>query len=452
VGENMYRSNEKSILVKTKAVHYDRFGRGVIQVGKYDYSVFNLIPEEEATIKVQGEQGKVQTLISKSDLRVIPPCRVYDSCGSCQLQHLHYKEQLNFKANYVKETFEANEISITLEPIIAMDKPYRYRNKNQFSYGFDKAGNIITGLFEEHSHKLVLVNDCLIQDQVTNELFHSIKDIMQEMKIYPFKEDVKKGIIRYVLIKRGFKTDQTLVTIVTSVESFPGKNEFFKAIIKKNPHISTLVQNINSRKTSVILGDIEKVIYGKGYIEDTLLNLTFQISSKSFYQINPVQTEKLYQKVIEYASLTGSETVIDTYSGIGTIGLVLAKYAKQVYCVELNKDAHYDAIRNAKYNKIQNVQCFNQDATQFMISLSREKVSIDVVIMDPTRNGSTPEFINAVAILKPKKVVYVSCEPSTQARDIRLLIDKGYVIQKAVPVDMFPQTYHVESIVLLHKK
>jgi 23S rRNA (uracil1939-C5)-methyltransferase len=437
---------------QVKSTGYDEYGRGIVSINKKSIGVSNLIPGEEALIFLSGMNGRVESIITKSPKRVQPPCLVYHKCGSCQLQHLSYEEQLRFKEQYVINSFRSYGMDVTIHPIVQMKHPFRYRNKNQFGYGYDKSGKVMTGLYEEHSHQLVPVKDCLIQDELTNQLFLSIQDNMQQMKISPYQEDAKRGHIRYVLIKRAFVTNQTLVTIVTSVESFPGKNEFFKAILKKNPMINTLVQNINSRQTSVVLGDVEKTVYGKGYIEDVLCGLTFQISSKSFYQINPVQTEKMYQLVKEYAKLTGNEVIVDTYSGIGTIGLTLAKDAKQIYCVELNKDAHYDGIKNAKANQIKNVQFFNQDATQFMIGLSREKVSIDIVIMDPTRSGSTPEFIQALKQLKPKKVIYVSCEPSTQARDIKEMLNIGYVINQITPVDMFPQTYHVESIVLLSLK
>ncbi|HOI47195.1 MAG TPA: 23S rRNA (uracil(1939)-C(5))-methyltransferase RlmD [Bacilli bacterium] len=437
---------------QVKATTYDEFGRGQVIVNKKTYGVSGMIPGEVGDISILGDYAKVLTIETKSKARVTPPCKVYDRCGSCQLQHIHYQEQLKFKTQYVIDCFANYDIAIKPKPIIGMNEPFQYRNKNQFGYGYDKSGNIITGLYEENTHKLVPVKDCLIQDQLTNELFGSVQELMTKMRIQPFQEDKRIGIVRYVLVKRAFQTNQTLVTVVTGVENFPGKKEFFNAILKKHPEITTLVQNINNRKTSVVLGDSEKVFFGKGFIEDILCGLKFRISSKSFYQINSIQTEKLYGLVKQYANLTGEETVIDTYSGIGTIGLILAQNAKQVYSVELNKDAHYDAISNAKINNIKNIQFFNQDATQFMIGLSREKVKVDVVIMDPTRTGSTIEFINALRQLKPNRIIYVSCEPATQARDVKDIVNTGYRLVEIVPVDMFPQTYHVETITLLSLK
>ena len=442
--------------IKAKAIGYDEFGKGIIKEGSESIGIFNLISGETAEIRI-SRNGKytytsIQKIIEKSPLRVNPPCKVYNQCGSCQLQHINYTEQLKLKTDYVKNAFLAYGIIVEPRKIIGMEQPYRYRNKNQFGYGYDETGQIVVGLYEEYSHKIVPVMDCLIQDEITNTIFNSVKDIMKKMKIMPYKEDAKRGIVRYVVIKRGFSTNQTLVTIVTTVESFPGKSEFYQAIKEANPTINTMVQNVNSRQTSVILGDVEKVIYGKGTIEDHLCGLKFNISSKSFYQINPKQTEKLYNKVVEYAALTGNEVVLDTYSGIGTIGLILAKNAKEVYSAELNKDAHNNAIQNAKLNNIKNVHFFNEDATHFIQGLAKEKIKVDVVVMDPTRSGSTPEFVNALGQLKPKKIVYVSCEPATQARDIAKIIKKGYVIQEITPIDMFCQTYHVETISLLSLK
>ena len=269
----------------------------------------------------------------------------------------------------------------------------------------------------------------------------------------PYDEDTGQGFLRHVLIKRGFATNQIMVVLVTSTKVFPGKNNYIKAIRKVHPEISTIIMNINNRKTSVVLGSEEVTLYGRGYIEDVLCGVRFQISAKSFYQVNPIQTEVLYNKAIEMAGLKGDETVIDAYCGIGTIGLILSHKVKDVIGVELNNDAVKDAIKNARNNNIKNAYFHNDDAGDFMVKLADDNKKIDLVIMDPPRAGSDEKFLSSLVKLSPDKVVYISCNPITQERDLRYLVKNGYEVKEIQPVDMFPQTNHVETVVSLsHKK
>ena len=296
------------------------------------------------------------------------------------------------------------------------------------------------------------MDSCLIEDQKADEIIVTIRSMLRSFKIRVFDEDTGYGLLRHVLIRRGFTTGEILVVLVTASPVFPSKNNFVKALREKHPEITTIVQNINGRSTSMVLGDKEHVLYGKGYIEDVLCGLRFRISSRSFYQINSVQTEKLYGKAMELAELTGKETVLDAYCGIGTIGLIASKHAGKVIGVELNQDAVRDAVQNAKKNGITNAQFFCNDAGRFMSHMAGRSESADVVFMDPPRSGSTEEFIDAVALMQPKRVVYISCGPDTLARDLKVFAKHGYRAKEAWPVDLFGWTGHVETVTLLTRK
>ena len=336
-----------------------------------------------------------------------------------------------------------------VRPIIGMEEPYHYRNKVHAVFGLDRKNNPISGIYKEGTHRILPVDSCLIEDQKADEIIVTIRSMLRSFKIRVFDEDTGYGLLRHVLIRRGFTTGEILVVLVTASPVFPSKNNFVKALREKHPEITTIVQNINGRSTSMVLGDKEHVLYGKGYIEDVLCGLRFRISSRSFYQINSAQTEKLYAKAIELAELTGNETVLDAYCGIGTIGLIASKHAGKVIGVELNQDAVRDAVQNAKKNGITNAQFFCNDAGRFMSHMAARGESADVVFMDPPRSGSTEEFIDAVALIQPKRVVYISCGPDTLARDLRMFAKHGYKAKEAWPVDLFGWTEHVETVVLL---
>ena len=319
-------------------------------------------------------------------------------------------------------------------------------------FDHDKKGNPVSGVYEANTHRVVPIESCLIEDQKADEIIGTIRGMLKSFKIKTFDEDTGYGLLRHVLIRRGFATGDIMVVLVTASPVFPSKNNFVRALREKHPEITTIVQNINGRDTSMVLGDRENVLYGKGYIEDILCGFRFRISSKSFYQVNPVQTEVLYRKAIELAGLTGKDTVIDAYCGIGTIGIVASQEADRVIGVELNRDAVRDAAQNAKINGIKNAQFYCNDAGAFMSKMADNGEHVDVVFMDPPRSGSTEEFIQSVAKIKPEKVVYVSCGPETLARDLGVFRKMGYEAKVAWGVDMFPQAAHTECCVKLERK
>ena len=373
-------------------------------------------------------------------------CPLYKKCGGCQLQNLSYAEQLGFKQRKTERLLGGFG---RVEPIIGMDEPYHYRNKVQAAFATARNGKIISGVYQSGTHSIVCVDSCLTEDRKADEIIVSVRNMLRSFKIQPYDERSGGGTLRHVLVKRGFKTNQIMVVLVTSGPIFPAKNNFVKALRKEHPDITTIVHNINPYQTSLVLGERENVLYGTGKIEDELCGLTFRISPRSFYQINPVQTEVLYNTAMEYAGMTGSEKVIDAYCGIGTIGLVASKRAGEVIGVELNRDAVHDAISNAKRNGIKNVRFFCDDAGEFMLGMAQDGERADIVFMDPPRAGSDECFLSSLVTLAPKKVVYVSCNPETQQRDLRFLTKRGYKVEKIQPVDMFPHTNHVETVVLL---
>lgn len=379
----------------------------------------------------------------------VTKCSVSKKCGSCQYQGVPYKEQLAAKQKRMKKLLGK---FANVKPIIGMDDPFYYRNKVHAVFDRDKKGNIICGTYEAKTHKVVPIEECMIEDRISQEIIRTIRDMLKSFRIKTYDEDTGYGLLRHVLVRRGFFTDEIMVVIVIGSPIFPSKNNFVKALRKKYPQITTVVLNVNDKKTSMVLGERDIVIYGKGYIRDTLCGCTFRISPQSFYQVNPVQTEILYKTAIEYAGLGRKETVIDAYCGIGTIGLVAAKRAKNVIGVELNPDAVRDARINAKENKITNAHFYQGDAGEFMENMAENGEHADVVFMDPPRTGSDKKFMTSVIKLNPSRIVYISCGPETLARDLEYLTKHGYDVRKIQPVDMFSFTDHCENICLLTKK
>ena len=378
-------------------------------------------------------------------------CPVYKKCGGCQLQNLSYPEQLEFKQRKVEKLLKR---FCTVEQIIGMKTPYHYRNKVQAAFYTDKKGKIISGVYQSGSHHVVGIDSCQTEDVIADKIIVAVRKLLPSFRMTTYNEDTGKGFLRHILVKRGFATNQIMLVLVTGTPVFPSKNNFVKAILKQFPEITTIVQNINPYRTNLVLGDNQKVLYGKGYIEDILCGCRFRISPKSFYQINPVQTEVLYGKAIEFANLKGNETVLDTYCGIGTIGIIAAKSgAGNVIGAELNGDAVRDAIVNARANNLKNIRFYKADAGEFMREAADEDEKPDVVFMDPPRAGSDRKFLDSLIKMSPKKVVYVSCNPETLARDLAYLTQNSpYKAQKIQPVDMFPHTAHIETVVLLSRK
>ena len=377
------------------------------------------------------------------------PCPLYRKCGGCQLQNMSYPRQLQWKQAQVEKLLGK---FCEVQPILGMESPYHYRNKVQAAFSLDRSKRIVSGVYQASTHRVVPVEHCMTEDALADRIMMTIRELMKTFKIEPYQEETGRGLLRHVLVKRGFTSGQVMVVLVTVSPILPAKNHFVKALRERHPEITTILQNINDRYTSMVLGEKEKVLYGSGTIEDTLCGLTFRISAKSFYQINPVQTEVLYRKAIELAGLTGRETVIDAYCGIGTIGMVASKSAGRVIGVESNRDAVKDAIYNARRNQIKNIYFYAADAGEFMSAMAEEGEHADVVLMDPPRAGSDERFLSSLIALSPEKVVYISCNPQTQERDLRFLTGHGYQVKAIQPVDMFPHTNHIETVCLLTRE
>ena len=376
-------------------------------------------------------------------------CKVWKKCGGCQFQGVPYTEQIKIKQKNMNKLLKKYG---NVKPIIGMENPFYYRNKVHAVFDRDKKGNIICGTYEAGTHRVVPVEECMIEDKTSQEIIRAIRDMLKSFRIKTYDEDTGYGLLRHVLVRRGFSTDEIMVVLVVASPIFPSKNNFVKALRKKFPQISTVVLNVNDKKTSMVLGERDIVLYGKGFIRDRLCGCTFRISPQSFYQVNPVQTELLYKTAIEYAGLGRKERVIDAYCGIGTIGLVAAGKAREVISIELNKNAVRDAIVNARENKITNARFYQGDAGEFMEGMASEGERADVVFMDPPRTGSTEKFLTSMVKLGPSRIVYISCGPDTLARDLEFLTKHGYVTRKIQPVDMFSFTEHCEVVCLLTKQ
>ena len=375
-------------------------------------------------------------------------CPYFAECGGCNKLNISYEEEIKEKELYIKKLFQGINYNKEIE-VVKADTPYYYRNKVQMAFKLSKTKKVVSGIYEEHSHKIVPVNDCLIQSEVINRVLKSVNQALSKNKITPF---VNGGIIKHVLVRHALRTGQIMVVLVTPSDFFPGRANFVKDLLALEPKITTIVQNVQSRDTSIVLGTKERVIYGKGFIIDELCGLKFKLSPRSFFQINPIQTEKLYQIAMEFANLRVGNTVIDAYSGIGTIGMVASKNAGKVICVENNPDAVNDAKFNAKFNNITNVNFYCEDSTKFINDLARNRIKVDCVLLDPPRTGTTYHFINALSKMGVKRAVYVSCGPETLIRDLKIFKEFGYEIKMVKCVDMFPRTDHVESVCLLSLK
>lgn len=375
-------------------------------------------------------------------------CPYAKKCGGCDYQGTAYGKQLEIKQKSVEKLLSGYG---RVEKILGAKEPYFYRNKVHGVFGCDKKGNVYTGIYEEGSHKIVPVEKCLIEDERAGAILNTLCRLVKSFKLPVYDEDRGTGLVRHALIRTGNITGEIMVVLVLASPVMPSKNNFVKELLKRHPEITTIVLNVNNKKTSMILGEKCITAFGRGYIEDVLCGLKFRISPSSFYQINPQQTEVLYKIAVDYAGLTGKERIIDAYCGIGTIGMTAAGSAKEVIGVELNKEAVKDAVVNAGLNQMKNIRFVNEDAGKFMVKLAAKKEKVDVVLMDPPRSGSTKEFIDSVKVLNPDRVVYVSCNPETLARDLKIFEQKKYRVKRIQPVDMFPFTGHCEVVVLLQR-
>ena len=377
-------------------------------------------------------------------------CPAAAKCGGCQLTRLSYAEQLQWKQQRMAELLDG---ICEVRPILGMDDPFHYRNKVHAVLAVDKAGKPISGVYAMGTHRVVPVRHCLIEDRRADRIIQTIVAMLPAYKLRIYNEYTHRGFLRHILIRTGHVTGQIMVVLVATSLEFPGKKAFVQELIQRHPEITTVVLNCNQRETSMVLGTKKITLYGEGYMEDELCGKRFRISPQSFYQVNAKQCEVLYRTAIDAAHLTGAETLLDAYCGTGTIGLCASDGCKQLIGVELNADAIRDAKENARRNGVENARFLCDDAGRFMQKLAKEGNAPDVVMMDPPRAGSDQKFLQSLLMLKPKRVVYVSCNPETLARDLRVLVDGGYRAEWATPVDMFPGTEHVETVVLLsHKK
>jgi len=435
-----------------KCLEYSSDGQGIVRVDNKKIFVPSLLKDEEAEIEIiyskkDYDVGKIKRLIKLSKDRINPLCPCSTSCGGCSFQNLNYQKELGFKYEFAKKTLvKALGNNIKIESILGMDNPYYYRNKIQIPLGYDKQNRLVYGFYKAKSHDIIPIKECVIENKIHVEILENIKELMLKLKIPAYNEDKQTGIIRHILIRYGEVSKETMLVIVVNSFIFKNSKVFIDELVKKNPEITTIVFNLNSRHTNVILGEKEKVVYGKGYIYDYLCNIKFKISSKSFYQINHEMCEKLYDLAIKKANLNKNNTILDAYCGIGTIGLIASKYVKEVNGVEIVSDAIKDAINNAKINNITNVNYVCGDANDFIFNKK-----FDCVFVDPPRKGLDPNFINSLLKSLPKKIVYVSCNVESLADNLKLLKEK-YDIKSINLVDMFPRTIHVETIVGLVRK
>ena len=443
--------------VTGKCIDLSFKGKGVVKLSYGTVFVDGLFPGEEAEIEIQFKRagsyfGKVFRLITKSKDRIQPKCGVCTACGGCQLQQLAYPAQLDYKTKKVADAFRRQKLeNITVLPCISAENPYEYRNKIQVPIGRDPHGHIVSGFYRSGTHKIIPIDKCWIEDPKAGKIILELKNLMKEFHYAPYDEDNRSGLIRHVLIRTSYHYDEVMVTLVTNQDEFKGKNNFVKEWIKRCPNIKSLIQNINTRDTNVILGEKERTLFGPSVIKDSILGVDFLISSKSFFQVNPVQVEKLYGKALEFANLSKDENVLDAYCGIGTISLCASKYAKKVTGVEIVREAIVDAKKNAKLNNIENAEFLLGDAGEVFEKLTAKGEKYSTVFIDPPRKGLDQKFIDTLLRLEPAKVVYVSCDPETLARDVKLLSEK-YEIKAVQPVDMFPMTFHVETICALSFK
>ena len=450
---------DKEYIVKIESLGYE--GEGVAKIDRYPIFIPGALKDETVKIKIIKSKknyayGKLIEIIEKSDKRKEPKCAYYKKCGGCTLMHSTYDGQLDFKFNRVKDCIKkiaGLDESIVKYPL-GMKEEYRYRNKVQLPVGLVD-GKIAIGFYSEKTHEIIDIDSCLLQDEESDKIIDIVRKWMEEYSIVPAKKDgvfFEEGLIRHIVIRKAFKTEEIMVVLVTTNKEIPYINELVHNLKKDVKGLKSLIQNINSIDTNLVLGDKCLTLWGEDYISDYIGDYKFNISPLSFFQINPIQTEALYSKALEYANLTGNEIVFDAYCGTGTITLFLSQKAKKVYGVEIIEQAIENAEDNARKNNISNSQFFVGKSEKIIPQLIEDGVKPDVIVVDPPRKGCDIKLLNAIGEAKPNRVVYVSCDPSTLARDLKHLETLGYKTIEVQPVDMFPMTKHVETVVRLIKK
>jgi len=444
-------------VVRTVITGYGHNGEGVGRIGGFTVFVAGALRGEEVEARVSEvhlsfARAETVRVVTPSPERILPLCSIYERCGGCQLLHLSYEAQLELKQQRVLDALSrlGGLHDIPVRDTIGMDPPWHYRNKVQ--YPLAKAGQeIVLGCYEPRTHQVVPTRECLIQQEINNRLMQAVRDLAQEWDLSVYDEATGHGLLRHVLIKNAAKTGQAMVVLVTNGRDFPNGHEFGAALAARVPEMTSLVQNVNVLKTNVILGPQTKVLWGEEAIVDEVGGLRFRISATSFFQVNPLQTGTLYGQVAAYAGLTGRETVVDVYCGVGSLTLLLARKARKIYGVEVVEDAIEDAVKNAELNGVSNVEFVAGGAEKVLPKLAAIGIGFDLAVLDPPRSGCGQKVLQTLAKVGVDRIVYVSCNPSTLARDLKLLREHGYETKEVQPIDMFPHTFHVECVALVEK-
>ncbi|RCW51911.1 23S rRNA (uracil(1939)-C(5))-methyltransferase RlmD [Paenibacillus prosopidis] len=477
-GEPVNAPFQKNEEVTVDIIGLTHDGEGVGRADGFTLFIQGALPGERVRAKVmkvkkQYGYARLEEMLEASPARVEPLCAIHKECGGCQLQHFDYPAQLEWKRQHVVDNLvrigklkvagEGSRLDgedasasasasagIIVHRTIGMDEPWRYRNKAAVPVGVSSTdGGLLAGFYARGSHRIIDMDDCLIQHEQNDEVIRVVKRIGRELGVSPYDEETGRGVLRHVMARTGVVTGEIMVVLVTNSKKLPQADQWAERIRQDLPGVKSIVQNVNEKNTNVIFGDETRVLWGSDVIYDDLDGIRFAISARSFYQVNPTQTVELYRKAVEYAGLTGSETVIDAYCGIGTISLFLARHAGRVYGVEIVPEAIEDASRNAELNGINNAS-FEAGPAEVVIPRWREEgITADVIVVDPPRKGCDPALLETILAMQPERVVYVSCNPSTLARDLRVLEDGGYRTVEVTPVDMFPHTVHVECCSLL---
>ncbi|UEX90795.1 23S rRNA (uracil(1939)-C(5))-methyltransferase RlmD [Staphylococcus ratti] len=447
----------KNQMLDGEVIDFTHEGHGVVKIDAYPIFIPQTLIGEQIQYKVIKVKknfaiGKLIEIQKESADRELPPCVYYEKCGGCQLQHLSYEAQLEMKRNQVMNLFhrKGKMSHVPVHPTVGMVQPWFYRNKSQIPVG-GKRGAIEMGYYRQRSHAIINMDKCMIQYQAQNDIMTTIRDLLNQYDIPPYHELKHTGLVRHVVIRKGYYSDEIMIIFVLNGDTLPYQEEISHALTGAFPQIKSIKINSNKEKSNVIMGERSQTIFGEATIEDTLGDLKFKINDKSFYQINVLQTQKLYDIAVKYAGLTGQETVIDAYCGIGTIALSMANKARHVYGVEVVPEAIQDAKRNAELNEFHNTTFVSGPAETVILDWQKQGIRPDVVTVDPPRKGCDVTFIETLNQLEPEKIVYISCNPSTQLRDIQLLLDK-YDLKEVTPVDMFPHTTHVETVALMTRK
>ena len=447
---------EKNKIYKVNITSVASKGEGVGKINDFTVFVPGAMYGEEVEIIIEKVSktyaiGKLNKIIKKSEERTNPMCSLYENCGGCQIQHMNYKGQLDFKKKKVQDAISRiGKMELKVEDVIGMDNPTRYRNKVQLPIG-EENGKIKVGFYEPRSHNIIDLSSCYIQDEVADKIIYIVRCWLQKYNIDVYKEKLHRGTIRHIMIRKAFKTGDIMVVIVTNGKDIPHKKELIKDLVSNIKGLKGVIQNINDKQTNVVLGQKSITLWGKDTIVDYIGEFRFNISPLSFFQVNPIQTEVLYNKALEYAELKENDTVFDIYCGIGTISLFLAQKAKKVYGIEIVEDAIKDAKINANLNNLDNVEFYVGKAEEVVPKMYKEGKTANVVVVDPPRKGCDEKVLDTIVSMKPDRVVYVSCNPSTLARDLAYLDERGYKCLEVQPVDMFPHTMHVESVAKLEK-